>query len=245
MKTPFPVRHPGRRVAAGLALCALMAACGSGGLAELLVKLITARFERSEVTLARGTTQRVALQVTCDLEGLNTPFGRLDVQVRFDPSRLLPPGLQVVPVGQDPDSEGWRTYPCEDPHPDPSLRAATIDIEVSAGAESTLTDETLLAVVRIEPLRPVDAPKDTTTAELVVRREPHRQPRVRGADRHRHPAHRAGLLAGRRPPHADRRERCRAARRRVHAEVHRHRRHRQHQHAGQPAVADRGPARPD
>jgi hypothetical protein len=169
MKTPFPVRHPGRRVAAGLALCALMAACGSGGLAELLVKLITARFERSEVTLARGTTQRVALRVTCDLEGLNTPFGRLDVQVRFDPSRLLPPGLQVVPVGQDPDSEGWRTYPCEDPHPDPSLRAATIDIEVSAGAESTLTDETLLAVVRIEPLRPVDAPKDTTTAELVVR----------------------------------------------------------------------------
>lgn len=169
MKTPHPVRHAGRRVTAGLALCALLAACGSGGLAELLVKLITARFEPSELTLGRGSTQRVALQVTCDLEGLNTPFGRLDVQVRFDPDRLLPPGLQALPVGADPDPEGWRGYPCSDPHPDPSLRAATIAIDVSASAESTLTDETLLAVVRLEPLGAGEAPKDTTTAELVLR----------------------------------------------------------------------------
>lgn len=180
MTTPRPLRHPARRVAAGLALCTLLAACGSGGLAELLVKLITARFEPSEVTLVRGTTQRVQLQVTCDLEGLGTSFGRLDVQIRLDPDRTLPAGIQAVPLlGEEPDAEGWRGYRCIDPHPDPSLRAATIEVDLSSSADTSAADVTLLAVLRVEPETPADAPKDTTLAELAVRV---RTPPVPGAN---------------------------------------------------------------
>ena len=169
MKTPRSDCSARQRATAVIALCALVAACGNGGLAELLVKLITASFDPSAVTLVRGTSQRVLLQVTCDDDGMFAPSGRLKVQVRLDPDRTLPTGLQAAPSGEERVVDGWSEYLCKGPHPDPRLRAVSIPVDLSASAETVPVDFTLLAVVRIEPERPVEAPKDTTLAELALR----------------------------------------------------------------------------
>jgi hypothetical protein len=172
------MRHhpPGsRRWRAGaliLAACAALGACGGGGdgdgLAELLAPLIRARFVPPALALVRGATQRVELEVTCDRDGLDTVFGRLNIEVRLDPDHKLPASLSARLLDSAPNPEGYAGYPCNAPLADPNLRLAHVPVEIVTSAEAAAGSFSLVALVRIEPLVRGEPSKDSTLAELAL-----------------------------------------------------------------------------
>ena len=109
-----PHAASGRVYAAALCLAAVLAGCGGGDFAEHFVKLITARFVPASISPPRGSPVQVEFEVTCDRAGLDTPFGRLDVQVKFDPEASLPAGITVAPQGGSaPDAERISRLPLQ------------------------------------------------------------------------------------------------------------------------------------
>lgn len=150
-----------------LALVTVLAACGGGEFAELFVRLITARFVPAEIVVARGSTQRVELEVTCDRDALDTPFGRLDVEVRFDPPP--PAGIVASFPGATLTADGYAQADCNDPTADPALRIARIPVDIGVATTSEVVAWSAVARVRIEPLTSGDPSKDETLAELAVR----------------------------------------------------------------------------
>lgn len=168
------LRSGHRRAAAALLAGLLgitLAACGGGGVAELLSKLITARFVPSQTTVAAGSTRTVELEVTCSFSGMDSPFGRLKLDVSLARGGNLPPGVTSSLVGGEPahrqEPDYWR-FPCIDPHPDPTLRFARIPVQITVAPGTAAQALSLLAYVEIEPERAGEPSKDATTATLGV-----------------------------------------------------------------------------
>jgi hypothetical protein len=174
--------HPasGRAHAAALCLAAVLAGCGGGDFAESFVKLITARFVPASISPSRGSTVNVDLEVTCDRAGLNTPFGRLGVQVKLDPESRLPAGITATPQGSVPDQNGFYLYPCNTPTGDPDLLAAHVSVRIVVGAEVAAGNYTLVGFVQVEPLASGEPSKDSTTAELAIHVSPSGTPPTPG-----------------------------------------------------------------
>jgi hypothetical protein len=151
-----------------VALTATLLGCGGGEFAELFVKLITARFVPAQVTASLGV-HRVELEVSCDRAGLNTPFGRLGIQVKLDPDRRLPAGVTATPVGAPVGADGFATYPCTDPTATPDLKLAHVMVDVNVVGEAAPASAiTLIALIQVEPLVAGEPSKDSTTAELAL-----------------------------------------------------------------------------
>jgi len=165
-----PTRYApsGRFYAAALCLAAVLAGCGGGDFAEQFVKLITARFVPASISPPRGSTANVDLEVSCDRAGLDTPFGRLGVQVKLDPEHRLPAGITATPQGASPDPNGFYTFPCNTPTGSPDLRVAHVAVRIVVGAEVAATTYILVGFVQIEPLDDTEPSKDSTTAELAI-----------------------------------------------------------------------------
>ncbi len=99
------------------------------------MRLISARFVPEAVTVERGSTQRVELEVSCDRTGLNTDFGRLGIQVQLDPNRQLPAGVTTTLRGGVASSApDFASFSCEGPTPDPELLVAHIAVDVTGDA---------------------------------------------------------------------------------------------------------------
>jgi len=166
-----PTRHAasGSIYAAALCLATLLAGCGGGDFAELFVKLITARFVPASISAPRGSPVQVEFEVTCDRAGLETPFGRLGVEVKFDPDANLPAGINVAPQGgSEPDAEGFRRYPCNAPGADADQRMAHVMLQIVVGTEVPAGSYTLVGFVQVEPLVSGEPSKDSTTASLTI-----------------------------------------------------------------------------
>jgi hypothetical protein len=157
-----------RTRAAAWCLAAALAGCGGGDFAESFVKLVTARFVPANISPQRGSTAQVEFEVTCDHAGLDTPFGRLGLQVKLDPQARLPAGITVTPQNSSPDKNGFYPYPCTTPISNPDLRVAHVAVQVVVGAEVPAGAYTLLGFVQIEPLASGEPSKDSTTAEPAI-----------------------------------------------------------------------------
>jgi hypothetical protein len=158
-----------RRAATAFTVAATLSGCGGSDFVESLVRLISARFVPAESALAAGGTRRVELEVSCDREGLDTPFGRLGIQIRLDPEQQLPAGVTATLVSAEmPDAEGFVLLPCRDPTADDNIRVAHVMVDLAAAADATAGASTLVALVRIEPMRSGEPSKDSTTAALAI-----------------------------------------------------------------------------
>ena len=168
MTTTFGRSTRARLLAACAALAATLPGCGGGDFAELFVKLITARFVPPQVAASLGV-HRVELEVSCDRAGLNTPFGRLGIQIKLDPDRRLPASVTATPVGAPVGADGFTLYPCTGATADPDLKIAHVIVDVNvAGEAAPASAITLLALIQIEPLVTGEPSKDSTTAELAL-----------------------------------------------------------------------------
>ncbi len=155
-----------------LCLCGALtlSACG-GAAAELLAKLITARFVPSQTSLVAGTTRTVELEVTCSDGALFSPFGRLKLSASLTRGGTLPPGVTATLMEGDqpsPPEPGYRRYTCTDPHPDPALRMAHIPVQITVAPGTAAQALSLLAYVEIERERDGEPSKDATTTTLDV-----------------------------------------------------------------------------
>ena len=143
--------------------CALsLAGCG-GAAAELLAKLITARFVPNQTTVAAGSTRTVELEVTCSNAGMGTPFGRLKLDVSLARGGNLPSGVTAALVGGElpyPPLPGYLRFACTDPHPDPALRMAHIPVQITVAPGTDAQALSLLAYVEIERMH-IDEPSRT------------------------------------------------------------------------------------
>lgn len=167
--------HFARRGIPSLILAAALAGCGGSGtqgandFVESLVRLLSARFVPASLTVPRGSTRAVDLEVTCDRAGLDTPFGRLGIRVKLDPEGRLPAGVTGTMVNVGPlDSGGFALIPCTGAHPDPNLRIAHVAVQVQAAVNTPVTTATLVAFVEVEPLVRGEPSKDSTRAELAI-----------------------------------------------------------------------------
>ena len=166
--------HVARRGIPALILAAALPGCGGGpqgasDFVESLVRLLSARFVPASITVPRGSTSAVDLEVTCDRAGLDTPFGRLGIRVKLDPDGRLPAGVTGTMVNVGPlDSGGFALIPCTGAHPDPNLRIAHVAVQVQAAANAPVTSATLVAYIEVEPLVRGEPSKDSTRAELAV-----------------------------------------------------------------------------
>ncbi len=152
---------------AALTAAFALAACG-GPVAEALARLIEASVEPASATAAQGTSLAVTLKVNCDREGLDTPFGRLGVQVRAEPGSL-PAGTGVTfNGGISPPSSGYYTVSCNTATANPNLRTTSLPVELNVGAATPPGLYHVVFRVRVEPETLTDPPKDETTAELAL-----------------------------------------------------------------------------
>lgn len=166
MKPSTDTLRPPRRSWPALAL-ATLAACGGGEFTELLAHLVSARFSPAAVNAPRGGSAVVALDVQCDNDALNTPFGRLGLDVTFDPQHRLPAGVTITPLGGFTTPTGAQRFNCDDATNDPNLRAVHIGVRIDVAPQLELNAVTLTALIEVERL--VDQPpKDTTSAQLAV-----------------------------------------------------------------------------
>lgn len=161
-----------RKRLSALVLLATSAGCGggptgSGDFLESLARLLSARFVPASVTVLRGTTRPVDLEVVCDRAALNTPFGRLGIRVRLDPDHRLPEGVAAT-VSGSPDRSGFVLFQCTGAHADPSLAVAHVAVQVQAAPGARPTAVTLVGEVEVEPLTSAAASKDSTRAELAI-----------------------------------------------------------------------------
>jgi hypothetical protein len=150
-----------------LAAALAFAGC-KGPAAELLVRLIEARFTTDSLTVERGTTRRVTLEIRCS-DALESPFGRLGVEMRVeDPGQLA--GLQAVTIGTDPStySPGFWLADCRDPTGAAGISQALVPVDVTADAAMAPGTYTLRIRVQVEPVSRGDFPKDQTFADLRV-----------------------------------------------------------------------------
>jgi hypothetical protein len=157
-------------------MLACLASCGSGddlaGVEEALAHLITARFAPSGLSVPRGATLTVDLEVLCDYNALLQ--GSLGIRGTLDPQHRLPDGLRATFVnppeitGSPIDANGVVHVPCAGSTGDPNLRVAHLPVRVEAAAGMAPTSATLLGFVEIEPERAGGPSKDTTLANLAV-----------------------------------------------------------------------------
>jgi len=154
--------------AAALCLAAVIAGCGGGDFAEQFVKLITARFVPASISPPRGSTAHVDFEVSCDRAGLDTPFGRLDVQIKLDPEHHLPAGITATPQRSAVDQNGFSFHRCNTPTGDPDLFVAHVAVDIVVGAEVPAGTYTLVGFVQVEPFDSTEPSKDSTTAELAI-----------------------------------------------------------------------------
>lgn len=154
-----------------LAMAVLLALAGCGGpTAEALARLIEARFLPETQTVERGTTQRVTLEIRCS-DGLESPFGRLGVEMRVDASTSL--GLRATTIGTTPGlsggySEGFEKTPCRQSTGADGISQALVPVDVSADAAMAPGTYVLRMRVQVEPISDDDLPKDQTFADLTV-----------------------------------------------------------------------------
>jgi hypothetical protein len=130
-------------------LLAALAGCGGNGITELFVKLITARFVPATVTLSPGASTSVELEVTCDNDALNTPFGRLGLLYKLDPSVAVPAGVSATLPGLA-DIEGFRLVPCNAATGDPNLRLAHIPVVIAVAVGTPPQSAVLRVFVEVE-----------------------------------------------------------------------------------------------
>jgi hypothetical protein len=167
-------RDHARRAVPALILGAALAGCGGGpggssDFLESLVRLLSARFVPASISMPRGSTRAVDLEVSCDRAGLDTPFGRLGIRVKLDPESRLPLGLSGTLVNVGPlDRDGFALIPCTSATTDPNLRVAHVAVQVQAAANAPVTPATLVAFVEVEPLTPGQPSKDSTRADLAI-----------------------------------------------------------------------------
>ncbi|MBL0093697.1 MAG: hypothetical protein IPP50_15980 [Piscinibacter sp.] len=152
-----------------LAALGLLAACG-GQVAESLARLIEARFVPATQAVERGTTQRVTLEIRCS-DGIESPFGRLGVEMRVDAATSL--GLQATTIGTTAGrpggySEGFQKTPCRQPTGADGISEALVPMDVSADAAMAPGTYVLRMRVQVEPISTGDLPKDQTFADLTV-----------------------------------------------------------------------------
>jgi hypothetical protein len=146
---------------------AALTACGGGEFTELLAHLLSARFTPSEVSVPRGGSAVVQLDVQCDYDALNALTNRLRIELTLDPQHRLPAGVTVTPLGGEPSGTGAQRYRCDDATNDPALRAAHIGVRIDVAPQAEVNAATLLALLEIEPILD-QPPKDSTTAQLAV-----------------------------------------------------------------------------
>lgn len=155
----------------GLAAVLLaLTACG-GPVAEALARLIEARFIPGTQTVERGTTQRVTLEIRCS-DGLDSPFGRLGVEMRVEEA-TRPAGLQAVTIGTTPGnpfgySNGFQKARCGAAFDDEEVSEVLVPVDISADATMAPGTYVLRMRVQVEPVGTGDLPKDQTFADLSV-----------------------------------------------------------------------------